>query len=115
VSLTRAMAALHGARRHPRQLHRAGHGLHTDGGIARMTRRLRKARSEGTLLGTEGTGWDIGYGALFLASDESRLDHRHHAADRWRSRTARSPGIAGRQRTGEDMAKRDRREPSIAA
>ena len=33
---------------------------------------MRKARSEGTLLGTEGTGWDIGYGALFLASDESR-------------------------------------------
>ena len=28
--------------------------------------------SERTLLGTEGTGWDIGYGALFLASDESR-------------------------------------------
>jgi NAD(P)-dependent dehydrogenase (short-subunit alcohol dehydrogenase family) len=33
---------------------------------------MRKARSEGTLLGTEGTGWDIGYGVLFLASDESR-------------------------------------------
>jgi NAD(P)-dependent dehydrogenase (short-subunit alcohol dehydrogenase family) len=37
-----------------------------------MTPEMRKARSEGTLLGTEGTGWDIGYGALFLASDESR-------------------------------------------
>jgi NAD(P)-dependent dehydrogenase (short-subunit alcohol dehydrogenase family) len=37
-----------------------------------MTPEMRKARSERTLLGTEGTGWDIGYGALFLASDESR-------------------------------------------
>src|SRR3979411_1583764 len=37
-----------------------------------MTPEMRKARSEGTLLGTEGTGWDVGYGALFLASDESR-------------------------------------------
>jgi len=35
VSLTRAMAAHHGPRRHPCQLHRAGHGLHADGGIAR--------------------------------------------------------------------------------
>lgn len=37
-----------------------------------MTAEMRRARSSGTLLGTEGTGWDIGYGALFLASDESR-------------------------------------------
>src|SRR5947208_13651984 len=37
-----------------------------------MTPEMRKVRSESTLLGTEGTGWDIGYGALFLASDESR-------------------------------------------
>jgi NAD(P)-dependent dehydrogenase (short-subunit alcohol dehydrogenase family) len=37
-----------------------------------MTPELRQARRERTLLGTEGTGWDVGYGALFLASDESR-------------------------------------------
>jgi NAD(P)-dependent dehydrogenase (short-subunit alcohol dehydrogenase family) len=37
-----------------------------------MSAEIRRARSEGTVLGTEGTGWDIGYGALFLASDESR-------------------------------------------
>ena len=37
-----------------------------------MTPELRQARRERTLLGTEGTGWDIGYGALYLASDESR-------------------------------------------
>ncbi len=59
VSLTRAMAAHHG---------RDGIRVNC---IAPGTE-MRKARSEGTLLGTEGTGWDIGYGALFLASDESR-------------------------------------------
>jgi NAD(P)-dependent dehydrogenase (short-subunit alcohol dehydrogenase family) len=37
-----------------------------------MTAEMRRARRDSTLLGTEGTGWDIGYGALFLASDESR-------------------------------------------
>jgi NAD(P)-dependent dehydrogenase (short-subunit alcohol dehydrogenase family) len=37
-----------------------------------MSDEMRKARAAGTLLGTEGTGWDIGYGVLFLASDEAR-------------------------------------------
>jgi NAD(P)-dependent dehydrogenase (short-subunit alcohol dehydrogenase family) len=32
--------------------------------------RLRRARA--TMLGTEGTGWDVAYAALFFASDESR-------------------------------------------
>ena len=50
-----------------------GYGLHADGGIARHDAGDAKARAaKATLLGTEGTGWDIGYGALFLASDESR-------------------------------------------
>ena len=37
-----------------------------------MSPEMREARKNRTLLGTEGTGWDIGYGALYLASDESR-------------------------------------------
>jgi NAD(P)-dependent dehydrogenase (short-subunit alcohol dehydrogenase family) len=32
----------------------------------------RKARAERCLLGTEGTGWDIGKAAVFLASDDAR-------------------------------------------
>ena len=32
----------------------------------------RVLRAEAGLLGTEGTGWDLAYAALFLASDESR-------------------------------------------
>jgi NAD(P)-dependent dehydrogenase (short-subunit alcohol dehydrogenase family) len=61
VSLTRAMAAHHGR-----------DGIRVMVASRGMTPEMRKARSERTLLGTEGTGWDIGYGALFLASDESR-------------------------------------------
>jgi len=33
---------------------------------------LRAARVDQTLLGVEGTGWDIAHGCLFLGSDESR-------------------------------------------
>jgi len=32
----------------------------------------RRLRAEAGLLGTEGTGWDVAYAALFLASDEAR-------------------------------------------
>lgn len=39
---------------------------------AGMSDELRERRRRASLLGTEGTGWDIGYAALFLASDESR-------------------------------------------
>lgn len=37
-----------------------------------MTPEMREARRERSLLKTEGTAWDVGYGVLFLASDESR-------------------------------------------
>ena len=37
-----------------------------------MTDELRAARVDQTLLGVEGTGWDIAHGCLFLGSDESR-------------------------------------------
>ena len=32
----------------------------------------RELRLQATPLGTEGTGWDIGWGAVYLASDEAR-------------------------------------------
>ncbi len=38
----------------------------------RMDERLRGDRMHAAPLGTEGTGWDVGYAALFLASDEAR-------------------------------------------
>jgi NAD(P)-dependent dehydrogenase (short-subunit alcohol dehydrogenase family) len=72
VSLTRAMAAHHG--RDGIRVNVIAPGtVYTPMVASRgMTPEMRKARREHTLLGTEGTGWDIGYGALFLASDESR-------------------------------------------
>jgi NAD(P)-dependent dehydrogenase (short-subunit alcohol dehydrogenase family) len=33
---------------------------------------MREQRRAASLLGTEGTGWDVGWSAVFLASDESR-------------------------------------------
>jgi NAD(P)-dependent dehydrogenase (short-subunit alcohol dehydrogenase family) len=32
----------------------------------------RQARRQSSPLGTEGTGWDVGWGAVYLASDEAR-------------------------------------------
>ena len=37
-----------------------------------MSEELRERRKRASPLGIEGTGWDIGYAALFLASDEAR-------------------------------------------
>lgn len=37
-----------------------------------MSDQLREARRRASALGIEGTGWDVGYAALFLASDEAR-------------------------------------------
>jgi NAD(P)-dependent dehydrogenase (short-subunit alcohol dehydrogenase family) len=72
VNLTRAMAAHHG-REGIRVNCIAPGAVYTPMVYSRgMSPELRQARSTRTLLGTEGTGWDIGYGALFLASDESR-------------------------------------------
>jgi len=39
---------------------------------AGMTPELRERRRQASPLGIEGTGWDIGHAALFLASDEAR-------------------------------------------
>lgn len=38
----------------------------------RMNEDLREFRTQSAPLGIEGTGWDVGYAALFLASDEAR-------------------------------------------
>jgi len=72
VALTRAMASHHG--RDGIRVNCIAPGtVYTPMVASRgMTPELRKARRERTLLGTEGTGWDIGYGALYLASEESR-------------------------------------------
>ena len=37
-----------------------------------MTPEMREQRRLRSLLQTEGTGWDIGYGVLYLVSDEAR-------------------------------------------
>jgi NAD(P)-dependent dehydrogenase (short-subunit alcohol dehydrogenase family) len=37
-----------------------------------MSEELRARRRDASLLKVEGTGWDIGYAALFLCSDEAR-------------------------------------------
>ncbi len=39
---------------------------------AGMSKEAREMRRRASPLGIEGTGWDIGYAALFLASDEAR-------------------------------------------
>ena len=38
----------------------------------RMDAELRQRRREAAPLGTEGTGWDVAWAAVYLASDESR-------------------------------------------
>ncbi|WP_371420980.1 SDR family NAD(P)-dependent oxidoreductase [Tardiphaga sp.] len=72
IGLTRAMAAHHG-RSGIRVNCIAPGTVYTPMVASRgMSDEMRKARAADTLLGTEGTGWDIGYGVLFLASDEAR-------------------------------------------
>jgi NAD(P)-dependent dehydrogenase (short-subunit alcohol dehydrogenase family) len=39
---------------------------------ARMDDETRRSRAEGNALGTEGTAWDVGWAAVYLASDEAR-------------------------------------------
>ena len=40
--------------------------------VAAMGEEARERRRKASPLGTEGTGWDVGWGAVYLASDESR-------------------------------------------
>ena len=41
-------------------------------GGGRMTEDVREMRRDCSVLKTEGTGWDVAYGVLYLASDEAR-------------------------------------------
>jgi NAD(P)-dependent dehydrogenase (short-subunit alcohol dehydrogenase family) len=40
--------------------------------VERLGPEARERRRKASPLGTEGTGWDVGWGAVYLASDESR-------------------------------------------
>ncbi|KAL7003854.1 hypothetical protein EMMF5_006616, partial [Cystobasidiomycetes sp. EMM_F5] len=59
IQMTRAMAAQHG----PENIRVRGRG---------MTDEMRQARINQNLLRQEGTGWDVGYGILFLCSREAK-------------------------------------------
>lgn len=53
--------------------HAWAQGVRPDQAEAPMAEWMREARKNAAPLGIEGTGWDIGYAALFLASDEARF------------------------------------------
>jgi NAD(P)-dependent dehydrogenase (short-subunit alcohol dehydrogenase family) len=73
VNMTRTMAGQHG-----------GDGIRVNAvapgfvytpvvyGNNRLPEGIREQRREMGVLKTEGTGWDVGYGVLYLASDEAR-------------------------------------------
>jgi len=71
VALTRALASELGPDGIRVNCIVPGH-LHTPMASNAMGERLRDARRQVSLLGVEGTGWDVGWTAVFLASDESR-------------------------------------------
>lgn len=72
VQLTRAMAAQHGTE--GIRVNCIAPGMvYTPMVYSRgMSPELRDARRRRSLLKTEGTGWDVGNGVLYLVSDESR-------------------------------------------
>ena len=73
VNMTRSMAAHHGPEGIRVNCIAPGYVytpmVNAGGG---MEPELREARRKNTLLQTEGTGWDIGNGVVYLASDQSR-------------------------------------------
>jgi NAD(P)-dependent dehydrogenase (short-subunit alcohol dehydrogenase family) len=46
-------------------------GLGFQGWDGSGTERMRRRRAKASMLGTEGTGWDVAYAVLFLAGDEA--------------------------------------------
>ena len=71
VNLTRAMASNHG--RDGIRVNCVAPGMVFTPMVADgMSDAVREARRMGGPLKTEGTGWDIGYAVLFLASEEAR-------------------------------------------
>ena len=71
IGLTMSMAADHG--RDNIRVNCIAPGLpYTPMVAPRMDSGLRERRREASPLGTEGTAWDIGWAAVYLASDEAR-------------------------------------------
>ncbi len=71
IGLTIAMAADHG--REGVRVNCIAPGLvYTPMVAYRVDEELRQHRANSTALGTEGTAWDIGWAAVYLASDEAR-------------------------------------------
>ncbi len=72
VNMTRSMAAHHGPEGIRVNCIAPGY-VYTPMVFSQgMDPSLREARRKNTLLQTEGTGWDIGNGVVYLASDQSR-------------------------------------------
>ena len=72
VQMTRAMAAHHGPEGIRVNCIAPGY-VYTPMVFAQgMEAELRERRRKNTLLQTEGTGWDIGKGVVYLASDQAR-------------------------------------------
>ncbi|MGH6990048.1 MAG: SDR family NAD(P)-dependent oxidoreductase [Stellaceae bacterium] len=72
VQMTRAMAAHHGAEGIRVNCIAPGMVYTPMVYSAGMTQEVRDARRRRSLLQTEGTGWDIGNGVVYLVSDEAR-------------------------------------------
>jgi len=72
VNMTRAMAAQHGQSGIRVNCVAPGAVYTPMVSAAGMAPEAREARKNRSLLKTEGTGWDVGYAVLFLASDEAR-------------------------------------------
>ena len=70
ITLTRAMAVHHG--REGVRVNCIAPGLLNTPMVSAMPEDLLQRRREAGPLGTEGTGWDVGWAAVFLASDEAR-------------------------------------------
>jgi NAD(P)-dependent dehydrogenase (short-subunit alcohol dehydrogenase family) len=71
ISLTKAMAADHG-RQGIRVNCVAPGPVHTPMVEGEMNEELREFRRKASLLGIEGTGWDVGHAVRFLLSDQAR-------------------------------------------
>ena len=71
IGLTTSMAADHG-KDNIRVNCIAPGFVYTPIVVPRVDEAIRERRKTVAPLGTEGTGWDVGYAALYLASDEAR-------------------------------------------
>ena len=71
IALTTTMASEHG--REGIRVNAIAPGyLYTPMVADKMTDEQRDLRRQASPLGTEGTGWDVAWGALYLASEEAR-------------------------------------------